>query len=276
MAKVSGFYRQKEMKCRQKDNQQVLLEQLGQLRHLPRPVLGQLQSLPNQAINTHHVHAWIQLSYAAAGVLTVNTPEARFVAPPNRAVWIPPHLSHGVHCDAGTQIRSLYIDAAALPARPCEVVEISPLLRELILTFSHFDVEYNESGAEGRLVAVLLDQLALAPACALMLPWPGHHALAAICDYLAAHPDCRRPMRYFSEQLGVSDKTLSRYFVRDTGMSFRQWRQRARLLAALPLLEQNLRITDVALECGYDSLSAFIAAFGELLGCTPGEYVRNK
>ena len=59
-------------------------------------------------------------------------------------------------------------------------------------------------------------------------------------------------------------------------MSFRQWRQRSRLLAALPLLERGMRITDVAIECGYDSLSAFIAAFGALLGCTPGDYVRKN
>ncbi len=264
------------MECRQKDNQQQLLDQLAQLETLPRPVLGQRLSLPNQAIHAHHAHPWIQLSYAAAGVVTVETPRARFVAPPNRAVWIPPGLEHGVHCAAGTQIRSLYIAPAVVSCRPCEVVEISPLLRELILAFSDVEVEYDEAGAEGRLVQVMLDQLAIAPACALMLPWPDDNALAGICHYLAAHPDCRQPMSHFSAPLGVSDKTLGRYFIRHTGMSFRQWRQRARLLAALPLLEQNLRITDVALECGYDSLSAFIAAFGDLLGCTPGEYVRRR
>lgn len=239
-------------------------------------MLGQRRSLPNQAIHTQHAHPWVQLSYAAEGVLMVDTPHARFVAPPNRAVWIPPGLTHGVQCAAGTQIRSLYIAPAAIPPRSCEVVHISPLLRELILAFSQFEEEYDEAGAEGRLVSVLLDRLAMAPACALMLPWPADERLAGICRYLARHPDCRRPMQHFSRQLGVSDKTLGRYFVRDTGMSFRQWRQRARLLAALPLLEQRQRITDVALACGYDSLSAFIAAFSQLLGCTPGDFMSRK
>ncbi|WMC09329.1 helix-turn-helix transcriptional regulator [Oceanimonas pelagia] len=263
------------MKYRQADKQQPLLDQLARLQ-LPRPLLGQRWSLPNQAIHTPHAHPWVQLSWAAEGVITVDTPHARFVAPPSRAVWIPPGLSHGVWCTAGTQIRSLYIASDAVPARPCLVVEISPLLRELILAFSHFEVEYDEGGAEGRLVAVLLDRLTAAPGCALMLPWPDNEMLFGICHHLAENPDCRRPMGYFSRQLGVSDKTLGRYFMRHTGLGFRQWRQRARLLAALPLLEQNLRITDVALECGYDSLSAFIAAFGELMGCTPGDYVRRK
>ncbi|NHI01509.1 helix-turn-helix domain-containing protein [Oceanimonas sp. MB9] len=260
------------MKCRETDNQQSLLDRLALLEQLPRPVLGQRRSLANQAIEARHHHPWVQLSYAAEGVLTVNTDRARFVVPPRLAVWIPPGLGHGVQCPPGTQIRSLYISPDVVPARPCHVLEISPLLRELILAFSALDVEYDEAGAEGRLVAVLLDRLADAPSRELWLPWPDNEPLAGLCHYLASHPDCRRPMAHFSAGLGISDKTLGRYFVRHTGMSFRQWRQRARLLAALPLLERNLRITDVALECGYDSLSAFIAAFGELLGCPPGAF----
>jgi AraC-like DNA-binding protein len=264
------------MKYRQTDNQPQLLRQLADLTRLPRPVLGQQSSLPNQAIGARHQHPWVQLSYAAEGVLTVETASARLVAPPHRGVWIPPGLAHGVHCAPDTRIRSLYLLPEVVPARACGVVEISPLLRALILAFSQFEVEYDEAGAEGRLVGVMLDQLAAAPACELMLPWPADEQLAPICRYLAAHPDCQQPMKHFSAQLNVSDKTLSRLFSRHTGMSFRQWRQRSRLLAALPLLERDMRITDVAIECGYDSLSAFIAAFGELLGCTPGEYVRRN
>lgn len=109
-------------------------------------------------------------------------------------------------------------------------------------------------------MAVLLDRLKHAQDADLMLPWPTDTGLAELCQYLAKNPDCRLSLAHFSTQLGISDKTFSRSFKRDTGMSFRQWRQRSRLLAALPLLEAGDRITDVALACGYDSLSAFIAA----------------
>lgn len=263
------------MKYRQTDKTSALLGQLEQLRALPRPVLGHAQSLPNQAIDRPHRHPWVQLSYAERGVVTVDTPVARYLAPPSLAVWIPPGLEHGVRLGPGTRIRSLYIAADALPARGCQVLEISPLLRELIVAFSLFPVEYDDTGAEGRLARVLLDRLAAAPSRDLMLPWPQDPRLQPLCRQLAAQPDCALPLGHFSTQLGLSDKTLSRAFRMDTGMSFRQWRQRCRLLAALPLLEQGERITDVALACGYDSLSAFIAAFRALLGRTPGDYLRQ-
>ncbi|OXS14085.1 AraC family transcriptional regulator [Zobellella denitrificans] len=263
------------MKCLSTDNARALLQQLEQLPALPRPVLGHTESLPNQAIGLPHRHPWVQLSYAERGVITVETTDARYLAPPSLAVWIPPGLEHSVRLGSKTRIRSLYIAADALPARGCQVLDISPLLRELIVAFSHFPVEYDDAGAEGRLVRVLLDQLAAAPSRALLLPWPRDPRLQPLCRQLAAQPDCALPLGHFSAQLGLSDKTLSRAFRMDTGMSFRQWRQRCRLLAALPLLEQGERITDVALACGYDSLSAFIAAFRALLGRTPGDYLQQ-
>lgn len=254
-------------------SQQHLLNQLDDLTRLPRPVLGQVVSLPNHAIGTPHRHPWAQLSYAIKGVLTVETATGQFVAPPTRAVLVPPEVEHGVHCPAHTVIRSLYIDAKHLPWQHCQVLDIDPLLRELIVAFGLLPVEYDEHGAEGRLVAVLLDRLVQAKPSDLMLPWPTDARLTELCRYLASQPDCRLPLSHFSAQLAVSDKTLSRAFKQDTGMSFRQWRQRSRLLAALPLLEAGERITDVALACGYDSLSAFIAAFKALLGKPPGQYL---
>lgn len=256
-------------------DQQQLLRQLAALSTLPRPILGHEVSLPNYAIGIFHQHPWYQLSYATQGVVTVKSAKGHFVAPPNQAVLVPPGVAHGVHCTPDTCIRSLYIAVDTLPWQQCQVLEIDGLLRELIVAFSLFPVEYDEAGAEGRLVAVLLDRLRLAKSWDLMLPWPQDARLTPLCHYLAAHPDCRLPLRHFSDELGVSDKTLSRAFLRHTGMSFRQWRQRSRLLAALPLLEAGERVTDVALACGYDSLSAFIVAFKELLGTTPGDYLSS-
>lgn len=251
-----------------------LLTQLESMSTLPRPVLGQVVSLPNHAIATPHRHPWAQLSYAVKGVITVYTPDGQFVAPPTQAVLIPPGVEHGVHCAPHTQIRSLYIAGEHLAWQHCLVLEIDPLLRELIVAFGLLPVEYDEQGAEGRLVAVLLDRLAQAQPNDLMLPWPASPYLVELCQYLTNNADCRRPLAYFSEQRGINDKTLSRAFKRETGMSFRQWRQRSRLLSALPLLAAGERVTDVALACGYDSLSAFIAAFKALLGRSPTAYLR--
>jgi AraC-like DNA-binding protein len=259
------------MKYRQSDIQTALPSDLRSLRKLPRPVYGHVLSLTNRAIHRRHSHPWVQLSYAIEGVLEVTTIEGRFVAPPLCAVWVPAGLPHGVRCSQNTEMRSLYIDATATPlAWPgCRVLAVTPLLRELIRTFSELPVEYDEQGPNGRLVTVLLDQLTCAPEIGLTLPWPRDPRLRKLCTTLQTHPDNKKNLSDFSQMLNVSERTLSRLFVQQTGLNFRLWRQRSRLLSSLPLLERGDRVTDVALACGYDSMSAFSAAFREQMGATP-------
>jgi len=255
----------------------ALLARLNELRQLPRPVYGQLDSPPNLKLGYRHSHPWIQLSHAVEGVLEVRTDRGRFIAPPLRAVWIPAGITHQVFCAPDTCIRSLYIDRSVAGDAPerCRVLQVSPLLRELIQQFSTLPEAYAESGPEGRLVQVLLDQLGSAPEVELVLPLPAEPRLRLLCRRLQARPDSRERLVGWSQTLGLSERTLSRLFMRETGLTFRAWRQRLRLLSALPALERGERVTDVALGCGYESLSAFIAAFREQFGATPGEFFRS-
>jgi len=257
---------------------QTALEQhLRDLKHLPRPLYGQTEALPNKVLGYRHSHPWVQFSYAISGVLEVLTAQGRFIAPPQRAVWIPAGVKHRVQCSAHTQIRSLYIDTHVLHDSPssCQVVEVSPLLKELIRAFGELPVEYDEQSAEGRLADVLLDQLTHAPDRGLMLPLPADKRLQKIATQLQKHPEATDTLKQWAQRLQVSEKTLSRLFIQQTGLTFRLWRQRLRLLSALPLLEQKQAVTEVALTCGYESTSAFIAAFGEHFGSTPGEFFKR-
>lgn len=249
----------------------MAIDPLKHLLTLPRPVYGSAEALPNQALNYRHQHDWAQLSYATQGFLHIDTDRARFVALPQRAIWIPPGLPHSVKSTTGTVIRSLYLDTRAISLNwpECRVLVIQPLLHELIRTFSTLPITYDEDGPEGRLVQVLIDHLADAPQVETMLPWPDDKRLLKVCQHQQKYPDTDKTLQTYSQELGLSDKTLSRLFLRQTGLSFRQWRQRSRLLASLPMLERGERITDVALACGYESLSSFIAAFREQMGITP-------
>ena len=244
---------------------------MARLHRLPRPVYGHIDSLPNIAIPRHHQHPWAQLSYATQGYLQVQAPGAHFVALAQRAVWIPAGVPHQVRQSSQTVIRSLYLDADALGLDwpTCRVLAVTPLLHELIRQFSTLPVEYALDGPDGRLAQVLVDQLATSQEAGLVLPWPTDPRLQSVCQQLHAHPDTAPDLHTFSRRLGVSDKTLTRLFQQQTGLGFRLWRQRARLVHALPLLERGDRITDVALACGYDSLSSFIAAFRTHTGLTP-------
>ena len=247
------------------------------LARLPRTVYARAEQMQRKAATVAHAHDWVQFSYASQGVLQVQTHQGLFIAPPQWAILIPQQLVHSVVNAPRTEIRSLYIATHALHdlGGECRVLEVSPLLREMIRHFATLPVEYAEEGADGRLVQVLLDQIHAAPQAALRLPWPEDERLRAWCRHLLDVPDAPLQLAQWSQELGVSERTLGRWFQRQTQMSFRQWRQRARLLAALSQLQELQSVTEVALVCGYDSTSAFIAAFRQLFGRTPGQLLRD-
>lgn len=244
---------------------------LGQL---PRPVYARVESLHAGSYATRHSHDWVQFCYAISGVLGVYTNGGNYFAPPQWGVWIPAGVEHDVVASGQAEMRSLYIrrDACQWAPGHCRVLEVTPLARELIKQFCLMPVEYPEGdSAEGRLVSVLLDQLRTLPEVGFSVPLPSHPGLQALCNSLIAEPDKAHTLQRWAAKLGCSEKTLMRLFQRQTGLSFRNWRQRMRLLSSLALLEAGQSVTDAALGCGYDSTSAYIAAFKQLFGATPGE-----
>ncbi|MCO7514784.1 helix-turn-helix transcriptional regulator [Pseudomonas guariconensis] len=244
------------------------------LEHLPRPLYARAESLGAGSWTTRHRHDWVQFSYAISGVLGVYTSDGSYFAPPQWGVWIPAGIEHEVVTSMQAEMRSLYVrrDACPWAEEQCRVLEVTPLVRELIKQFCLYPPEYPENdSAEARLVAVLLDQLRTLPEVGFSLPLPRHPGLLALCNGLIAEPDRPQTLRQWARQLGCSEKTLMRLFQRETGLSFRNWRQRMRLLSSLALLEAGESVTEAALGCGYDSTSAYIAAFKQLFGATPGE-----
>jgi AraC-like DNA-binding protein len=79
-----------------------------------------------------------------------------------------------------------------------------------------------------------------------------------------------------ARQCALSVRTLERLFHAETGMRFGLWRQKARLLESVRVLVDGDSVTDAALESGYSSVSAYIAAFKQTFGCTPGAMVTDQ
>ncbi|RRC99424.1 AraC family transcriptional regulator [Amphritea balenae] len=237
-------------------------------------VVRQVEHEPG-AYAPYHSHGWGQLLFISEGLIHVSAKDIGFwVVPPQRAVWIPAFTQHDARTIHAVQMRNLYIspDAASELPDHCQVIHITPLLRELILALGEFDTLYDEAGAEGRLVQVFLDRLKTTPEVPLSLPRPSGKILQKIADYLAADPADQRSMEDWATELGTSSRSLARHFRQDTGMTFGQWRQQARLLAALTRIARGDPIANIALDLGYSSQSAFIAMFKKALGKTPGRY----
>lgn len=247
------------------------------INELPRPLYARSESLAVAQRTRMHAHPWVQLSYAISGVLHVQTPLESFVAPPRRAVWIPSGMTHEVLSFANTEIRSLYMDARLFSASQghCRVIEIDALTHELIKQFCQLDSDYDELGKEGRLARVLIDQLQDAREVSMSLPLPQDPRVLQLCRRLQDQPTDNRTLHEWGIELGASEKTLRRVLLRETGLPFRIWRQRMRLLGALEALGQGETVTQVAFNFGYQSISAFISAFRTQFGTTPGDFFQK-
>ena len=223
-----------------------------------------------------HRHPRAQLLLAVRGVLRVVSASGTWVVPASQAVWVPPEVEHEVIAADSVSIRSLFVDprvARDLP-QECRVVDVAPLLRELILQAVALGNDYPLKGPQRRLMDVLLDQLHELPLAPLHLPMARDKRLLSIMEALLADPADARGLEVWAERAGASARTLARLFLRDTGMTFGEWRKQLRLLEAVDRLGQGQAVTQVALELGYQSASAFIAMFRRALGCSPGRYLR--
>ena len=241
---------------------------------LPRPLYARAESLGAGSWTPAHRHEWAQFSYAISGVLGVHTDEGNFFAPPQWGIWIPAGVEHKVVTSMRAEMRSLYVRKEESPwaSEHCKVLEVTPLARELIKRFCELPPDYPVGDTSpARLVQVLLDQLGMLPEVSFSLPLPRDRRLSGLCNQLIAAPDQATTLTQWAARLGTSEKTLMRLFQRETGMSFRAWRQRMRLLSSLDALENGDSVMTTALNHGYESTSAFIAAFKALFGFTPGE-----
>ena len=221
-----------------------------------------------------HFHDRDQLVYASRGVMTVRTRDATWVVPTHRAVWIPATVPHTISMSGTVAMRTLYLKArlAKTLPRDCCVVNVSPLLKELILHACTFAGLKTRVQAQRHLIDMILDQLQAVPMLPLQLPNLSDPRALKIAAALIANPGDRRPLAQICKAAGASKRTVERLFQEDVGMSFGKWRQQLRLMQAMRLLGEGAKVTYAALEAGYSTPSAFISMFRKTLGTTPTLY----
>ncbi|RUU14280.1 AraC family transcriptional regulator [Mesorhizobium sp. USDA-HM6] len=243
----------------------------------PQPITVRAQSIPARHYFPDHSHAWHQLVYAISGVLTVYTEAESFVITPDQAAWLPTGVVHRVGSLLGAMFRSLWIAdeaGANLPKVPT-VFMMSPLLRALIVEAAELERKPEEDGYSGRVTALILDQLVRVRLLPSALPWPRNAPLTALCEALYIDPADDRSPEQWGLALNISPRTLARRFNTELGMSLRSWRRRLRLFRSIELLGGGLGVTQVAMELGYSSTSAFVYAFRTEMGSSPQAYMRR-
>lgn len=218
-----------------------------------------------------HSHPEGQLVYPASGAMATITERGTWVAPANRVTWTPPGFVHSHRFYGRTDVRVVVIPVemcGALATHPT-VFAVSPLLRETLLALTGREVR---PGAHDRLRAVAIDELAVASEHPLHLPEPRDPRLRAVAELLHGDPSRNATLAELGRVVGASERTLSRLFQTEIGMSFQRWRSMLRVHHALVYLTDGQSVTDTAIRCGWSNPTSFIEAFTAVVGQTPGRY----
>jgi AraC-like DNA-binding protein len=221
-----------------------------------------------------HSHRKGQLVFALAGGVTCRVPTGLWMVPPHCAVWIPGGMQHSNRATANARLFFVYIEPeiVELPNRCC-TLSISPLLRELIVELSA--AAAGDEAREKLLAQVLLRELPRMPVQELHLPLSSEPRLKRIAAVLAKDPSDRSTLAEWAGRVALSESSLARLVVRETGLSFGRWRQQLHLIVALRELTSGASVQQVSADLGYDSVAAFITMFKKALGKPPARYLAH-
>lgn len=259
---------------------------------VPRPVVAigaagiEMESLDQQAADLYrhrkelgfHRHRKSELLLALRGVLTCEVEGGLWIVPPQSAVWVPGGHVHKFTAAGTIECYIVFIEpdlASNLPAGCC-TLSTTPLLRELLIRAASLPMLYPEGGMASHLVTLLLDELALAPIGNLHLPMPADARLRRIVDMIVENPADRGTLQSWARRVGMSERTLARLLVQQTGMSFGRWRQQLHLMLAVKWLGTGASVQQVADRLGYESAGSFVTMFRKALGTSPGRYMAQR
>lgn len=233
------------------------------------PVMVHLRLPPADGVIPWHRHTWGQLTCPQHGSIRVSVPGKMWIVPRYRAVWIPPGIEHEVVMLGQVEFHAIYVDPAAspLPRDECAVVEVGPLLRELVNALAEDAI----TQPRRRKIAMnlLVEEIREAPPLPLGLPLPDERRLRALCMAMMEDPGSANTLEDWAPIVGASERTLARLFQTELQTSFADWRRQLRLARAIDLICRGVPLADVAAEVGYANAPAFSTMFRNSLGFPP-------
>lgn len=211
-------------------------------------------------------------------MMTVHTDAGLWVVPSLHALWVPAGIEHDLEMIGGAPMRAIYFQTSLTADLPesCRIMLITPLLRELVQEVMRRGTLDRRSKSDRCLMDVLTDQLGTLPLSPIDLRTPVDPRAARAAELVKGDLAVRRTLAQVSDLVGASSRTIERLFRTETGLSFGAWAQRARLLGALQVLARGASVGAASHVAGYETSSAFVAAFRRVLGTTPGRYFRGS
>lgn len=223
-----------------------------------------------------HRHSRCQLLHARSGVVLVKTQIGHWLVPSGHATWIPAGVEHAVDMLGNVHLQSVYVVPGAVAGLPASlmVVEMTDLARSLVEAAVLLPPGEPADARARHIHRLVLHEILRLREMPLGLPFPADRRMADLCRAFLRSPSSRITIDAWARALGMSRRTFTRRFHRETGLSLTLWRQQASLFGALPRLAEGETVTSVALDLGYESVAAFTTMFKRMLGKSPRAYLR--
>nr|WP_321445656.1 helix-turn-helix transcriptional regulator [uncultured Cohaesibacter sp.] len=253
---------------------------LSYVDEIPRALVAAnaVANLDALELSPRHQHRKAQLLFTVRGVINCEVDDAVWIVPPQCAVWIPGGLPHNVFGSGEVECISLFIDppeGSNLP-EDCCTITVSSFFNQLLIRANTLPELYDADGPDGRIVAVIFDELAAAPVEDLRLPIPSDARLKTLTDLLIASPADHATVAQWASRVALSERSLSRLLTEQVGMSFGRWRRQLHIVLALRHLSAGQTVQAVAMDLGYESASSFVTMFRKLVGKPPSRYLHER
>lgn len=217
-----------------------------------------------------HQHSCGQLYYPLTGTMMTETHTEKWLVTPGTMAWFPSGTVH--RSTSGSQVSGINIYFQTTDKLCCP--EIPHLFRAG--TFIPGILERLRDNSNQQYcqlaLALLAHEITAAPPLPHHIVLPEDRRARAVAMFIIAHPDSCLTRTELAEQQGLSERTLSRLFRQQTGLSFSQWRQQTKLVSSLEAVLAGNRIEGIAENFGYANTSAYIAAFRQHFGRTPAKF----
>lgn len=223
-----------------------------------------------------NLHQRSLLIYVVRGALHCEADNNVWIAPPTTVLWLPGGTLHEAYAYGDYGSYAVWVDADAEMPTKCCIASVTPLLRELLLRAANFLEKAPADSHESRILDVIMGEIALLPWENLRLPMPTNPRIRALVEAMIGDPASTASATHWAARFGMSERTMSRLFIQDLGMSWGEWKRQLLVTLALQRMANGSSVQSVALSLGYESASSFIAMFKRTLGKPPGQYFAER
>lgn len=233
--------------------------------------------------NTHHVthfHRDIELIYVQEGTLRITVEGRTCTATAEKMALVLSNQLHAMECSGDTSYLVHVFSQDNVPAfaklitdkRPASALfDCSPSVRDFYLTYCIAQGHRSSLALKSGLYAICNEFYENSTWMPFSQTVPD--LLHQMLSHIASHYAEEITLEKMARELGYEMHYLSRVFSRGVHMNLRQYIHLYRIDHAKErLLHSADPISDIALECGFQSIRNFNRIFLECTGMTPKEY----